>query len=54
LLLAPVLAGWLVNDYSYDLMFWVAVAFTLISTVLMAQVRDFPRGKRAIIEKTVE
>ncbi|HNZ15220.1 MAG TPA: MFS transporter [Anaerolineaceae bacterium] len=48
LLLAPVLAGWLVNDYSYNLMFWVTLVFTLISTVLMAQVRDFPRGKRVL------
>lgn len=52
LLLAPVLAGWLVNDYSYDLMFWVAVAFTLISTVLMAQVRDFPRGKQVLSQNS--
>ncbi|HQN69555.1 MAG TPA: hypothetical protein PLW19_06890, partial [Anaerolineaceae bacterium] len=48
LLLAPVLAGWLVDEYSYNLMFWIALAFTLVSTVLMAQVRDFPRGKRVL------
>ncbi len=48
LLLAPVLAGWLVYEYSYNLMFWIALAFTLVSTVLMAQVRDFPRGKRVL------
>lgn len=48
LLLAPVLAGWLVEKYSYNLMFWIALAFTLVSTVLMAQVRDFPRGKRVL------
>jgi len=54
LLLAPVLAGWLVEDYGYTLMFWVALGFTVISTVLMMGVRDFPRGKRALIENSVE
>jgi len=48
LLLAPVLAGWLVEDYGYNLMFWVALGFTVISTVLMMGVRDFPRGKHKL------
>lgn len=48
LLLAPILAGWLVDDFGYVVMFWVALGFTLISTVFMMGVRDFPRGKHAL------
>lgn len=48
LLLAPILAGWLVDDFGYVVMFWVALGFTLISTFFMMGVRDFPRGKHAL------
>lgn len=51
LLLAPVIAGWLVEDFGYDVMFWVAFGFTIISTVLMMRVRDFPRGEHAKSKK---
>lgn len=47
-LVAPVLAGWLVNSFGYIVMFVVSLAFTLLSTVLMLRVRDFPRGKQAL------
>lgn len=47
-LVAPVLAGWLVNGFGYIVMFVVALVFTLISTVLMLRVRDFPRGKEKL------
>lgn len=43
-LIAPVLAGWLVNDFGYIVMFVVSLVFMLLSTVLMLRVRDFPRG----------
>lgn len=44
-LVAPVLAGWLVNSYGYITMFVVALVFTVLSTVLMLRVHDFPRRK---------
>lgn len=47
-LVAPVLAGWLVNSFGYIVMFVVSLAFTLLSTVLMLRVRDFPRDKQAL------
>ncbi len=44
LLLAPVLAGWLVESRGYPLMFAASIAFTLLGTLLMNRVRDVPRG----------
>lgn len=46
LLLAPILAGWLVQVSGYPLMFCLSVVFTLLAAVLMNQVRDAPRGER--------
>jgi len=43
LLLAPVLAGSLVAQYDYIVMFIVSAFFTAIATLLMARVKDVPR-----------
>ena len=43
LLLAPVLAGWLVKSFNYNTMFLVALAFMVLATALMATVKDRPR-----------
>jgi MFS family permease len=43
LLLAPVLSGWLLQSFSYVVMFAVSLAFMLLSTVIMATVKDRPR-----------
>ncbi|MEN6580221.1 MAG: MFS transporter [Anaerolineaceae bacterium] len=44
LLLAPVLAGSLVAQYDYIVMFIVSAFFTAIATLLMARVKDVPRS----------
>ena len=43
LLVAPVLSGWLVQSFSYTVMFSVSLGFVAISTVLMLTVKDRPR-----------
>lgn len=45
LLIAPILAGWLVQSFSYRVMFITSIAFTLISIVMMNGVKDAPRGR---------
>ena len=45
LLLAPVLSGWLVQSFSYGVMFAVSLGFVGLSTVLMATVKDRPRRR---------
>lgn len=45
LLLAPVLAGWLVKRFNYNTMFLAALAFMLLATTLMATVKDRPRRR---------
>ena len=47
LLLAPVLSGWLVQSFSYGVMFAVSLGFVGLSTVLMATVKDRPRKRLA-------
>ena len=43
LLVAPVLAGLLVERYDYPVMFVVSALFVAIATLLMARVKDIPR-----------
>lgn len=43
LLVAPVLSGWLVERFSYDVMFSVSFVFVIISSVLIVAVKDRPR-----------
>ena len=45
LLLAPVLSGWLVQSFSYGVMFAVSLGFVGLSTVLMGTVKDRPRRR---------
>ncbi|MFZ3151111.1 MAG: MFS transporter [Anaerolineaceae bacterium] len=45
-LMAPVLAGWLVEAYGYKVMFAVSVVLSLIGAGLMNKVRDVPRRSR--------
>ena len=47
LLVAPVLSGWLVQSFSYAVMFAVSLGFVAIATILMSTVKDRPR-KRAL------
>ncbi|HPR34980.1 MAG TPA: MFS transporter [Anaerolineaceae bacterium] len=44
LLLAPVLAGLLVAQFDYNVMFVVSAFFIAIATLLMIRVKDIPRG----------
>jgi MFS family permease len=44
LLLAPVLAGLLVAQYDYIVMFIVSAFFIAVATLLMSRVKDIPRG----------
>jgi len=44
LLLAPVLAGWLVSQFDYTVMFIAAIFFIAIATLLMSRVKDVPRS----------
>lgn len=43
LLLAPILAGWLVSRFNYTVMFIAAIVFTAAATLLMYKVKDVPR-----------
>ena len=43
LLIAPVVAGFLVEEYSYLVMFVVSAVFIAIAAILMARVEDAPR-----------
>jgi len=43
LLVAPVLSGWLVERFSYKVMFSVSFVFVIISSVLIVAVKDRPR-----------
>lgn len=43
LLLAPVLAGLLVDQFDYNVMFIVSAVFIAIATLLMIRVKDIPR-----------
>ena len=43
LLLAPVLSGWLLQNFNYAVMFAVSFAFMLLSTIIMGTVKDRPR-----------
>jgi len=43
LLIAPVVAGFLVEEYSYLVMFIVSAVFIAIAAILMARVEDAPR-----------
>jgi len=43
LLLAPILSGWLVERFDYFVMFSVSFGFVVVSTLLMATVKDRPR-----------
>jgi len=45
LLLAPVLSGWLVQRFSYLVMFAVSLGFVVIATFLMSTVKDRPRRR---------
>ncbi|MDD2522225.1 MAG: MFS transporter [Anaerolineaceae bacterium] len=45
LLLAPILSGWLVQRYSYLVMFTVSLGFVILATILMATVKDRPRRR---------
>jgi MFS family permease len=45
LLLAPLLSGWLVQSYSYLVMFAVSLGFVILATILMATVKDRPRRR---------
>ncbi len=45
LLLAPVLAGWLVAKFDYTVMFIVTIFFNAVATLLMSRVKDVPRSK---------
>lgn len=45
LLLAPILSGWLVESFNYYVMFSVSLGFVVLSTVLMATVKDRPRNR---------
>jgi MFS family permease len=47
LLLAPVLSGWLVESFSYLVMFAVSLGFVLLAAVVMSAVKDRVR-RRAI------
>lgn len=47
LLLAPILSGWLVQSFSYAVMFAVSLGFVVIATFIMTSVKDRPR-KRAL------
>lgn len=45
LLVAPVLAGWLVKAYGYNAMFLVSLGFMVVATSLMTTVKDRPRNR---------
>jgi MFS family permease len=45
LLLAPILSGWLVERFDYFVMFSVSFGFVVVSTLLMATVKDRPRKR---------
>lgn len=45
LLLAPVLAGWLVAKFDYTVMFIVTIFFNAVATLLISRVKDVPRSK---------
>ena len=45
LLLAPLLSGWLVQSFSYLVMFAVSLGFVVLATILMATVKDHPRRR---------
>ena len=45
LLIAPVLSGWLVQSFNYNVMFAVSFGFVLLSTILMSTVKDRPRKR---------
>lgn len=47
LLVAPVLSGWLVERFNYEVMFAVSMIFVLISSVLIVAVKDRPRRRPA-------
>ena len=47
LLVAPVLSGWLVERFNYEVMFSVSMIFVLISSVLIVAVKDRPRLRPA-------
>jgi len=47
LLVAPVVAGWLVGNWGYKAMFAASIAFTLLGAFFMNQVRDLPRVRQA-------
>lgn len=45
LLFAPLLSGWLVQSFSYLVMFAVSLGFVVLATILMATVKDHPRRR---------
>ena len=47
LLVAPVIAGWLVGNWGYEAMFAASIAFTLLGAFFMNQVHDLPRVRQA-------
>ena len=49
-LVAPFVAGWLVEGFSYPVMFGVSVVFTVIGTLLFARVKDRPRHREVVEE----
>jgi MFS family permease len=49
-LLAPFVAGWLVEVFSYQIMFGVSVVFTVLGTLLFARVKDRPRHRELVEE----
>ncbi len=42
-LIAPILAGWLVESFGYDVMFAVSVGLSILGALLMNRVKDQPR-----------
>jgi MFS family permease len=49
-LVAPFVAGWLVEGFSYPVMFGVSVMFTVVGTLLFARVKDQPRHREVVEE----
>lgn len=49
-LMAPFFAGWLVEKFSYPVMFAVSTVFTVLGTVLFARVKDRPRHREVVEE----
>lgn len=54
LLLAPFLAGWLVESFGYPAMFGVSMAFTMLGILLFARVKDRPRHREVVEEALVD